>query len=111
METELCFNGRFLITKYRGQVPEITPERVQHLKETMGVSDKDIRNMQGSIYKGLEFRTIDPSTGEVFGEQTTFFSLKLIKTRPTRLERATFGSTVRCSIQLSYGPEVLATTT
>ena len=68
MEIELCFNGRFLITKYRSRVPKITPERVQHLKETMGVSDKDIKNMQGSIYKGLEFRTIDPSTGEVFGQ-------------------------------------------
>jgi hypothetical protein len=28
-------------------------------------------------------------------------------TRPTRLERATFGSTVRCSNQLSYGPVIL----
>jgi len=68
MRIELCLNGRFLITKYQSQVPEITPERVQHLKETMGVSDKDIKNIQGSIYKGIEFRTIDPNTGEVAGQ-------------------------------------------
>jgi hypothetical protein len=68
MGIELCLNGRFLITKYQSQLPEITPERVQRLKETMGVSDKDIKNIQGSIYKGIEFRTIDPNTGEVSGQ-------------------------------------------
>jgi hypothetical protein len=68
MEVELCLNGEFLITKYRSRAPKITYEHVQHLKETMGVSDNDIKNMRGSIYKGLEIRTIDPDTGEVFGQ-------------------------------------------
>jgi len=68
IEVELCFDGRFLITKYRGEVPEITPERIQHLKETMGISDRDIKNIQNSIYKGLEFRTIDSDTGQICGQ-------------------------------------------
>ena len=68
MEIELCFNGRFLVTKYKNQLPETTTEGLQEPKEAASVPDNDIKKMQDSIYKGLEFRMIDPNSGQVTGQ-------------------------------------------
>lgn len=66
MEIELCLNGRFLITKYQDPTPETSIERIERLKKTKGAS---VGNMiQDSIYKGIEFRTIDPNSGQVVGD-------------------------------------------
>ncbi|MDD5328141.1 MAG: hypothetical protein PHY02_10075 [Phycisphaerae bacterium] len=64
---ELGLNGQFLIMKGEAEIAEITPEQRQYLKETMHATDEDIAKFQGSTFKELQIRTIDPKTGEIVG--------------------------------------------
>jgi hypothetical protein len=66
-KVELCLNGQFLIMRGEAEIAEITPEQKQYLKDTMHASDEDIARFQGSTFKSIEIRTIEPGTGEVIG--------------------------------------------
>lgn len=69
IKMEFGLNGQFLIM--RGISGEIAGEQKKLLKETLkkkrSASDEDIERFLSLPYKSLEFYTIDPKTGEVFG--------------------------------------------
>jgi hypothetical protein len=67
MKIELCLNGQFLIMKGRSEITELSQEYIRYLKETAHASDGDIEKIRGSTFESLEFRTINPKTGEVIG--------------------------------------------
>lgn len=67
MKVELGLNNQFLISKYKSQMTEMTPEQMQNMKEAMNMSDEEIEKMQSSGFKGLGIQTIDLSTGEIVG--------------------------------------------
>jgi len=64
---ELSLNGQFLIKKSKAEITHMSPEYIQHLKETMHASDEDIEKIKSSTFKELQVHTIDLETGEVIG--------------------------------------------
>lgn len=67
VQIEMGLNGQFLIMKGRSEITELSQEYIQYLKETTHASDEDIKKIRGSTFESLEFRTINPKTGEVIG--------------------------------------------
>jgi hypothetical protein len=60
-------NGQFLMVRGRAEITQLSGEYIQHLKETMHATDKDIEKIRSSIFEDLEVYTIDPKTGETVG--------------------------------------------
>lgn len=67
MKVELGLDNQFLITKYKSKMLEMTPEQMQAMKETMPMSDEDLKKMKEMVYNGLGLQTINPMTGEIVG--------------------------------------------
>jgi hypothetical protein len=81
---ELGLNGQFVIYRSGSEVGGMTPEQIQKIKDSMGVSDEEIERFQQSGFKELQFHTIDPRSGERIGY--LFDSMRCIAKGTGRLE-------------------------
>jgi hypothetical protein len=81
---DLDLNGQFLIINTEGEIPQMTDEEIQNLKETTQASDEEIERFKSAPFKSRQLYTIDPNTGEIIGY--LFDSLRSIAEGRGRLE-------------------------
>ena len=91
------------------QLPDFSVSAIASQQETVKTGTNDEpeqpKSLSKSCFSDEQIRTEYPPSMNCGGQNPPVNDSKTgITTRPMRLELTTFGSTVRCSNQLSYGP-------
>ena len=65
LKAELGVGGQFLVMTKKGSVARVSDEYVKHLRETMHKSEDEIDKLRRTKFEEVDYRTIDPRTGQV----------------------------------------------
>lgn len=65
VKAEFGVGGQFLVVTKQGEVVQLSPEYVQHLRQSMHASEREIDKLRQMKFTEVDYRTIDPRTGAI----------------------------------------------